>query len=262
VARIVNLSHTAAYMLAAYFVYLFSVMLEISPVISMILAIIIPTIVGIISYILTMNRIQAHETALLLVTIALAMLFQEIVFLGFSSKVKSIQPIIPGFISIFNIRVSNQQLLTFAIALVCLIFVWFLLSKTKLGLFIRATAEDREIANVMGINPSVIRLITVAIASALAALGGVIVAPLYAIKPDMWTSPLITIIAIAVLGGLGSVKGSILGAFILGFVETSVVLLAPQLGFLRGPVALLIMVVVLLIRPEGLFGVAFEEERL
>jgi branched-chain amino acid transport system permease protein len=78
----------------------------------------------------------------------------------------------------------------------------------------------------------------------------------------MWMHPLVMVMAIVVLGGLGSVKGSFVGAFILGFVEVLVVFLIPAGAFLKGAIALLVMVVILLVRPEGLFGVAFEEERL
>jgi len=73
--------------------------------------------------------------------------------------------------------------------------------------------------------------------------------------------PLIMMMAVVVLGGLGSIKGSFIGAYILGFAEAMVVFLAPMGSFLKGSVALSIMILVLLIRPEGLFGVAFEEER-
>ena len=78
----------------------------------------------------------------------------------------------------------------------------------------------------------------------------------------MWVHPLLMICAIVVLGGLGSIKGSILGALILGFVETLVVFLVPMGSFIKTAVALMIMIIMLLIRPEGLFGVIFEEERL
>jgi branched-chain amino acid transport system permease protein len=70
------------------------------------------------------------------------------------------------------------------------------------------------------------------------------------------------IMAIVVLGGLGSVKGSFIGAFIIGFTETAVVFLLPTGSFLKGAIALIVMVIILLFRPEGLFGVVFEEERL
>jgi branched-chain amino acid transport system permease protein len=77
----------------------------------------------------------------------------------------------------------------------------------------------------------------------------------------MWMHPLIMMMAVVVLGGLGSIKGSFVGAYILGFAEALVVFVAPMGAFLKGSVALSIMILVLLIRPEGLFGVAFEEER-
>jgi branched-chain amino acid transport system permease protein len=78
----------------------------------------------------------------------------------------------------------------------------------------------------------------------------------------MWLHPLVIVLASVILGGLGSLKGSVIGALILGFAESMVVLLLPRGGYLGGAVSLGIMVVILMIRPEGLFGVVFEEERL
>ena len=95
----------------------------------------------------------------------------------------------------------------------------------------------------------------------LAAIAGVVVAPLFVVDPLMWLDPLITVLAIVVLGGLGSLKGSVIGALIIGYVETSTVFLLPAGSFLKSAVALSIMVLVLVVRPEGLFGIAFEEER-
>jgi len=77
----------------------------------------------------------------------------------------------------------------------------------------------------------------------------------------MWMNPLVMMMAVVVLGGLGSIKGSFVGAYILGFAVTLVVFLIPMGAYLKDSVALSIMILVLVIRPEGLFGVAFEEER-
>ena len=77
----------------------------------------------------------------------------------------------------------------------------------------------------------------------------------------MWLAPLVTVLAIVVLGGLGSLRGSIIGAMVIGYVEAITVFALPAGAYLKGAMALSIMVVVLLVRPEGLFGVAFEEER-
>src|SRR5437762_668032 len=94
-----------------------------------------------------------------------------------------------------------------------------------------------------------------------AAVAGVVVAPVFVVEPFMWLAPLVTMLAVVVLGGLGSLKGSLVGALIIGYVEAITVFVLPAGAYLKGAVALLIMVAVLLARPEGLFGVAFEEER-
>jgi branched-chain amino acid transport system permease protein len=113
----------------------------------------------------------------------------------------------------------------------------------------------------MGINVARTGMITMAISVALAAVAGALVAPLAILSPHMWMHPLVMVMAIVVLGGLGSIKGSLVGAFILGFAGTLVVFVWPEYAFLNTAVALAIMLAVILIRPEGLFGVAFEEER-
>jgi len=147
------------------------------------------------------------------------------------------------------------------VALIILGALRLLLMNTKLGLAIRSTAEDREVANLMGINESRVAMITMGISVGLAAVTGSVVVPLTTISPFMWMHPLIMMMAVVVLGGLGSIKGSFTGAYILGFAEALVVFLIPMGSFLKGSVALSIMILVLLIRPEGLFGIAFEEER-
>ena len=143
-----------------------------------------------------------------------------------------------------------------------LIIRWLLLSKTKLGMSIRAVDQDREIANVMGINVTKTSMQVMGISVILAGVAGAVTAPTIMVNPLMWTNPLVIVLSAVVLGGLGSIKGSAIAAFILGYAETLVVFLVPDGSFLRGAVSLIAMVLVLLIRPEGLFGVAFEEERL
>jgi branched-chain amino acid transport system permease protein len=113
----------------------------------------------------------------------------------------------------------------------------------------------------MGMNESQVALITVGISLALAGFTGAAIAPLTTVSPFMWLHPLIMMMAVVVLGGLGSIKGSFIAAYLLGFAEALVVFLVPMGAFLKGSVALSIMILVLLIRPEGLFGIAFEEER-
>ncbi len=166
-----------------------------------------------------------------------------------------------GFASVLGVRVSYQRLVVLAAVALALAATWILLNRTRLGLAIRAAANDLEVANLMGINVDRVAMLTVAVSAALAAVAGAVVAPVFVVDPFMWLPPLVTMLAIVVLGGLGSLKGSLIGAFIIGFVEAITVFAVPAGAYLKGAVALTIMIVVLLIRPEGLYGVAFEEER-
>ena len=143
-----------------------------------------------------------------------------------------------------------------------LVATWFLLNRTRLGLAIRAAANDQEVANLMGMNVDRVAMVDGGdFGRRSPPIAGVVVAPVFVVDPLMWLAPLVTMLAIVVLGGLGSLKGSLIGAFVIGYVEAITVFAVPSGAYLKGAVALSIMVVVLLIRPEGLFGVAFEEER-
>lgn len=262
VARMINLAHTCFYMLAAYGIYAFARVLDIPLVAAIVLSLLATTIIGLLTYRLFIDRVREHHVTVMLITLALAMVFQEWMIISFTSEPLGAPSFISGYWKIIGVKVSYQHLLTFGVALAVLFGLWALLSKTRLGIAIRATAQDSEIANLMGINVRRILLITMGLAAALAAVAGIVVAPTLTLEPRMWTSPLVMIMAIVVLGGLGSVKGSFIGAFLIGFVEVLVVFLMPGGAFLKGAFALLVMVLILLIRPEGLFGVAFEEERL
>ncbi len=260
-ARIVNLAHTAFYMVAAYCIYFAAHKMGIHPIWGMVAAIVLVTLLGVISYKLFINPIREHEGAVLIATIAMAMAFQEIMTLIFTGTYLSVPSLIKGYLSILGVKVFYQQLLTFFAALLVMAVLWVLLMRTRLGLAIRSTAQDREVANLMGINESRVAMITRGISVGLAAFTGAIVVPLTVLDPHMWMHPLIMMMAVVVLGGLGSLKGCFIGAYILGFAEALVVFLIPAGAFLKGSVALSIMILVLLIRPEGLFGVTFEEER-
>jgi branched-chain amino acid transport system permease protein len=190
------------------------------------------------------------------------MVFQEILVVIFGSHLHVSPPLIAGSMTILGIVVTNQQLLLLGVVVVVMVSLWLFLSKTKLGTAIRATAQDAEVANLMGISVPRTLMITMGIATALAGIAAVAVAPLWTIHPHMWTPPLVMVMVIVILGGLGSVKGSIIGAFIIALVEVLVVSLLPSGAYLKTVFAIVVMVIVLVVRPGGLFGVVFEEERL
>jgi branched-chain amino acid transport system permease protein len=261
VARIVNIAHTAFYMLAAYCLYVLLERFRAPPTLAAITSVVAVTGVSLVAYRLVIEPVREHEAAVLIATIALALVFQELMLLGFGGSFLGIPSAVEGVVSIGGVSIPYQRLMIVAIAALVLGGTWWLLYRTRLGLAIRATANDLEVASLMGMNVRRVAMGTVGISSALAAVAGVAVAPVYVVDPFMWLSPLVTVLSIVVLGGLGSLKGSLVGALVIGYVEAITVFALPQGAFLKGAAALLIMVAVLLGRPEGLFGVAFEEER-
>jgi branched-chain amino acid transport system permease protein len=261
VARIVNIAHTAFYMLASYAFYGLLFKAGLPLIVAAVLAVAAVVLLSLVCYKLVIEPVRQHESAVLIATIALALIFQETLLVSFGGSFLGIPAIVDGFASVLGVRVSYQRLIILGVVAAALGATWFLLKRTRLGLAIRAAANDQEIANLMGMNVNRVAMYTVGISVALAAIAGVVVAPVFVIDPLMWLSPLVTMLAIVVLGGLGSLKGSLIGAFIIGYVEAITVFAVPAGAYLKGAVALSIMVVVLLIRPEGLFGVAFEEER-
>ncbi|MBI3371611.1 MAG: branched-chain amino acid ABC transporter permease [Betaproteobacteria bacterium] len=261
VARIVNIAHTAFYMLAAYCFYSLLVKAGLGFAVSGIVSVAAVTLFSVLCYRLVIEPVREHESAVLIATIALALVFQELMLFSFGGHYLGIPSTLDGVVSLAGVSVPYQRLLILVVAALMLVATWALLYRTRLGLAIRATANDIEVASLMGMNVERVAMATVAISVALAAIAGVVVAPVYVVDPFMWLAPLVTMLAIVVLGGLGSLKGSLIGALVIGYVEAITVFALPAGAFLKGAVALSIMVLVLLVRPEGLYGVAFEEER-
>jgi branched-chain amino acid transport system permease protein len=262
VARIVNMAHTAFYMLAAFAMFATIKIAGLPLLFSLMVALAIVVVMGLICYRLCFDRIKEHETAVMIVSVGVGLLFQEILLLFFGGSYKGIPAFISGSTSVGGYQVSYQSFLAIGVCGITMIALWLMLTKTMLGIAIRAVAEDREAASLIGLNVSKMGMIILGISVFLAAVAGSVAAPIFMVDAHMWLHPLVTVLAAVILGGLGSIKGSVIGSFILGFAQTAVILLVPGGAYLGAAVSLGIMVVILMIRPEGLFGVAFEEERL
>jgi branched-chain amino acid transport system permease protein len=248
-------------MLAAYVFYTLLVKVGMGFLLSALLAVAGVTLFSILCYRLVIEPVREHEAAVLIATIALALIFQELMLVSFGGHFLGVPSTLEGSMRFLGVSIPYQRLLILVVAAVVLALVWFVLYRTRFGLAIRATANDLEVANLMGMNVHRVAMATVALSVSLAAVAGVVVSPVFVVDPFMWLAPLVTMLAIVVLGGLGSLKGSLIGALIIGYVEAITVFAVPAGAYLKGAMALGIMVVVLLLRPEGLFGVAFEEER-
>ena len=261
VARIVNIAHTAFYMLAAYCFYTLLTRFNVGFSLAGVVSVVAVTLLSLVCYRLVIEPVREHESAVLISTIALGLIFQELMLASYGGNFLGVPSTIEGVVRVLGVSIPYQRLLILVVAAAMLAVTWFFLYRTRIGLAIRATANDLEVANLMGMNVHRMAMVTVAFSVGLAAIAGVVATPVTAIHPFMWLDPLVTMLAIVVLGGLGSLKGSIIGALVIAYVEAITVFALPEGAHLKGAVALAIMVAVLLVRPEGLFGVAFEEER-
>lgn len=262
VGRVLNLAHAAFLMMASYSMWYLTRQQGLGFIESIAITLPFVTLLGVLVYKLFIDRIREHHAAVLLITIAMLLIFEQVLFMQFGGHVRTVAPYIPGFTTLAGVRVLNQYLLILGIVALSITAVQLLLKKTKLGITIRAVANDAEVANLMGMSSSRTLMITTAVATALAAVAGIAMAPVWTLTPTMWASPMLMMMVIVVLGGLGSIKGSIIGAFIIGFVQILVLALIPGGGYLNQTFVLLAMVVVLIVKPGGLFGTVFEEERL
>lgn len=267
VAGIVNMAHGALFMLGAFIFFAFgpsALGMGILP--ALIFAGISVGVIGSVIYLLTIHQIVKDMLAVLVVTIGVTLLLQQLVVIGFGGAFGSPRQAIPallsGYQTILGVAVPNKRLLVAGVSLGLFALVWTFISRFKIGRAMRAVAQDREAAMLMGINTTRLYMATMAISAALAAVAGIFIASstTATADPAMWVHPLVMSFAIVVLGGLGSIKGTLVGAFIIGYVESAVVVFLPQESFLAGAFALAIMVLVLLVRPRGIFGKRIELE--
>src|SRR5688572_14550955 len=203
-------------MLAAYCFYTLLTRTGLGFVLSGLIAVGGVTLFSLVCYRVVIEPVREHEAAVLIATIALALIFQESMLFTFGGHFLGIPSTLEGAVRFLGVSIPYQRLLILVVAAVMLTVVWYVLYRTRLGLAIRATANDLEVANLMGMNVHRVAMATVAISVALAAVAGVVVAPVFVVDPFMWLAPLVTMLAIVVLGGLGGLRGGVGGVLLIG----------------------------------------------
>lgn len=145
----------------------------------------------------------------------------------------------------------TYRLFVIGVVVALLVVLWFFIEKTSLGLIVRAGARDPVIVRVLGVDISKVWLIVFGVGTGIAALAGVLAAPLQGVSPDMGTSVLIVAFVVTVVGGMGSLTGAVVAGLLVGVAESMSVLFFPEAAKVS---MFVIMAIVLLFRPQGLFG--------
>jgi branched-chain amino acid transport system permease protein len=192
------------------------------------------------------------ELAVIMTTIAAAIFVENLVLEVFGGRFKTIDQIVAGAVPIGGTTVQAQDLLAILMAPVLLGGMALFLSRNRTGLAIRAVAENRDAAQLFGISVERVYLVTFALSAVLAGMAGIILGGLFNINPAMGTDPLLRAFVVVVFGGLGSLPGTILGAYVIGMIEAFA---SYYIGIYWTPVVLfVVLIAILVVRPTGLMG--------
>lgn len=257
VGGILNLAHGAYYMLATYAFYI--TWDEMGRTMSgfymgMLIAVIVGPIAAMLSYLLIIKPLREHEIMGLIGTFALAFFIEQLVIAGYNPKTLSIRTIFNKSITLLGIKIQFHSLLIIILALITVILVTIFINKSKLGTSIRAVSQDREAAMLMGINADRILMYTIMISGLLAGVASALYTPVYEVAPHIGFAVLTNSIAIVILGGMGSLPGSVIGAFILGYARIMTIYLIEGGSAFTSLIPVIVIVVILVVRPRGLFG--------
>ncbi|MBZ7939628.1 MULTISPECIES: branched-chain amino acid ABC transporter permease [Campylobacter] len=207
---------------------------------------------------------KAPRISLLITAIGISFFLQNLFNMIFTSTEQQfpVPPIFEKMITLGKVSMTLGSLLVPLVTLLVMFIVLILLYKSKYGIAIRALAFDIQTVNLMGINANRIIAIVFALGSALAALAGIFWSSnYYSVYPTMGTLVGLKAFAAAVLGGIGSVVGAVLGGLIIGLTEVMVVAFFPDLSGFKDAFAFIFLVFILLFRPTGILGINFEKSR-
>jgi len=252
VARVLNLSHGAFYALGAYFTYTYNGLLKLPLFVAALLAIATVAAFGVAIERVMVRPLRHSGLAVLMITLAMSLLIEQVLFLTFGSETQNVPSLVSDKVTVFDVDISGQRLLAFGVSVVLISGLWLFIQRTRLGNAILAVSQDAEGAQYMGININRVFASVMGLSAALAAAAGVLAAPFSKVEPGMGLLPMTKAFSIVILGGLGSIRGSLLAAIVLGFSETLVgYLISSSLTEL---VSLVVILLVLILRPAGLFG--------
>lgn len=177
---------------------------------------------------------------------------QNSALLAWGPRIKQLQPLVTGNVAILGITISAQEAVIMAVSPLLILGVWLWLRFSRTGRAIRAVAQNQDAAQLLGMNVSRLYMTAFGLSAVLAATAGVLLGSIRFISPDMGSEPLTKALIVAIFGGLGSVLGTVAGAYVIGLIEA---VSNYEIGLYWTPAILfLVMIVTLMIRPSGLFG--------
>jgi len=262
VSRLPNFAHGALYILTGYIAWTFLNTLGINYALAIVLSLVIVAIVGAAIYQFLLIRVRGMPDSEIIASFAIGLAIMEALrWGGFIGQAYIIPVFIEGTVDIAGVPIDFQRLIIIGGGLAVVAFLWLFTHHTRIGLALRAIAQDERAAMMLGIDSDLTAIIALALGSTLAGVAAIAILPLGTITVETGYNVLVYAIAVCIIGGLGSWPGAVLGAFVLGFAQIlTVAYIAPQWQMV---VVFLAIILTLIFRPSGLFGRQKElEERV
>jgi len=274
ISGIVNLTHGAFFVIGTYIYGILTNHLPSSiphefsysiPIIALILSFLFTGLIGSIFYRLALNQLLGDEVGILVVSVCGCLIFQQLIYIimGTASAFQfSIETLLPGVLALGNTKVLTGRVLAALVSFLSFITLSLIIAKTKTGKAMKALSQDLEAAMLMGISTEKLYVLTTAISAGLASLAGILYLSTTTqnVSAYMWLNGLAISFTIVILGGLGSIKGTLIGGLIFGYAEAAVIAIIPYAGLLLQSFPFIVMIIVLIIRPKGIFGKRIEME--
>ncbi|MBR5667986.1 MAG: branched-chain amino acid ABC transporter permease [Spirochaetales bacterium] len=260
IIKLLNFAHGDIIMIGAYMVYYAIASFALPPVVAIVLAITVSTMLGVLVEKVAYTPLRsAPRLSLLITAIGVSFLLENGAQLLFGADQKSMDPLITGSIMLGKVNVSYTAIVTIFVSVLIMILLTFVVNKTKAGKAMRAVSEDMGAAQLMGISLNRTISMTFAIGSALAGIGSVLYLAAYTqASPTMGSMLGIKAFVAAVLGGIGSIPGAMIGGFTIGILEALVA--AVGFSMWKDAAVFLVLIIVLLFKPTGFLGKKMQEK--
>lgn len=251
VAGVLNLAHGAFVMVGAYLAIWASTVLGWDIYAATSLAVAAMALIAPLIYLVFVRPVIHRPVTVFLGTLLLAVVAEQIMILIFSPNPRTLKALVGGYWTFLDVTIPWNRVVASLIALVSIVALWFFVNRTRTGKAITALSMERVGAALVGIYEYRIQLVVWALSGALAAIAGVFLTSFLGMSPFGGRVPLVVSFSIVVLGGLGSIPGSLWAAYIIGYAETITTQFVPEA---RGLPSLVILLLILTFKPQGLFG--------
>jgi branched-subunit amino acid ABC-type transport system permease component len=249
---VMNFAHGELYMLGAY-AGIVVIGVTQSFWVALLVAPLVVGAVGALTEVMTLRPLYRREPLYgLILTFGLALVFREGVRQVWGGDMRRILPPVTGSTPLLGMTYPNYRLFLLAASSLLLLAIWLFFTRTRAGILVRAAVQDAEMLDGLGVNVPRVFTLTFAGSAALAALAGLLLAPIFTVYPQMGVELILLAFIVVILGGMGSMGGSVIAAFVIGIAQSLLTLwMNPQ----RVAIAIFgIMILVLIVRPRGFFG--------